>query len=210
MNLNKRNSKTLKHTTLNSQGCIWLEVGSSCIMKQSLPKKKKNQSRSECFVCTDKQVCKDSPLIKHLNVYFDIFFFFLSQTAVLGYGGKDQSKTYVHISASHQSTVPPAQPWSLVCLRVLWPGRSKNVRYLRLSCIPTGTNTSHPRRPLILQRESAADNSQRPSPQQMPCQLSQQSPADTHPPQQEETSGGFRDNWSWLGHNLIYTKPPKS
>lgn len=32
----------------------------------------------------------------------------------------------------------------------------------------------------------------------------------TPPVTTQQTSQRFRDNWSWLGHNLIYTKPSKS
>lgn len=148
------------------------------------------------------QRCKDGPLIKELNFYFDILDFkhWCLHTAL---------RVKVKLICSYHHLVSPRGPSGstlIIKKRSLSAssvtGSVQKHVLSSASLLPKGTNTSHPRWPPT---ECAADNPPQPSLQQELCHLSEQSPTIT-----EETSRGFRDNWSWLGHNLIYTKPPKS
>lgn len=102
---------------------------------------------------------------------------------------------YGHVTVFHNSTLPLAQP-RLSGGGVVQPGPSKKQMLTPL------TPHDHPSCPE--NRCSQCHHFSR-------CSVSYQSHLPQTPPtSMEQMSRGFRDNWSRLGHKLIYTKPPQS
>lgn len=143
-------------------------------------KPSKNQSKTECFVSTDMQVCKDTPLTKPLNVYFDILHF---REQCLGIAGRIKVRLICSYRCLRLMTgcCPPGATLIIKKKSESASGVTRSVRKHALSSVllhPKGAKTlltpdDHSSSP-----ESAADNSPLPpSLQLVPCHHSEQSPA---------------------------------